>query len=38
MKQGYYTLTADVKNPTPDRRSKRRLDKADVWPKGSGQE
>jgi hypothetical protein len=21
MKQGYYTLTADVKNPTPDRRS-----------------
>ena len=35
MKQGYYTLTADVQNPTPDRRSKRRLDKAQVWPKGS---
>ena len=35
MKQGYYTLTKDVKNPKPDRRSKRRMDAAEVWKAGT---
>lgn len=38
MKQvttGYYRLTADVKNPKPDRRSKRRKDCQEVWPAGT---
>jgi hypothetical protein len=35
MKAGYYKLTQDVRNPKPDRRSKRRLDAAEVWPAGT---
>lgn len=35
MQSGYYKLTQDVTNPKPDRRSKRRLDCASVWPAGT---
>lgn len=35
FKTGYYKLTADVKNPRPDRRSKKRKDAAEVWKAGT---
>lgn len=35
MMKGYYKLKANVRNPRPDRRSKRRLDCAEVWQAGT---
>lgn len=35
MNTGYYKLLADVKNPKPDRRARRRMDCIDVWPAGT---
>lgn len=35
VKTGYYTLTADVTNPRPDRRKKRQLAAKAVWPAGT---
>jgi hypothetical protein len=35
VKTGYYTLTADVPNPKPDRRKKRQLAAQAVWPAGT---
>ena len=34
LTKGYYRLTADVKNPHPDRRRTRHRDSQAVWPKG----
>lgn len=33
--KGYFKLTQDVKNPRPDRRSKRRIESAVMWPAGT---
>lgn len=35
MQTGYYKLTADVQNPKPDKRSKRRIDAQPVWKAGT---
>ena len=35
MMKGYFKLTADVRNPKPDRRRKRSMDCAEVWKAGT---